>query len=140
MYQSAYLISTFNNVVKNIYLLYIIFYGYCHVFRVSCRCYGGVLGSDESPRTKWRALGRRAWMGVPEQPIFLKLDQCQLHEIFWTARQSSQVVNWVKTKPRLAGNQIPFRGTRFGFTSVGRYPTSITDTYTKPNLVPLKGI
>ena len=51
---------------------------------------------------------------------------------------------WVKTKPRLAGNQIFFRGTRFGFTSVGvynrGYPTSIIDTYTKPNLVPLKGI
>ena len=49
------------------------------------------------------------------QPIFLKLDQCQPHENFWTARQSSQVVNWVKNKPWLAGNQIPFRGTRFGF-------------------------
>ena len=37
------------------------------------------------------------------------------HERFWTARQSSQVVNWVKTKLKLAGNQISFRGTRFGF-------------------------
>ena len=36
----------------------------------------------------------------------MKVDQCQPHEKFWTARQSSQVVNWVKTKPRLAGNQI----------------------------------
>ena len=50
-----------------------------------------------------------------EQPIFLKVDQCQPHENFWTARQSSQVVHWVKTKPKLAGNQIPFGGTRFGF-------------------------
>ena len=42
--------------------------------------------------------------------IFLKVDQCQPH-----VHQSSQVVNCVKTKPRLAGNQIPFGGTRFGF-------------------------
>ena len=35
----------------------------------------------------------------------------QPHKMFWTACQSSQVVNWVKTKPRLAGNQIPFGGT-----------------------------
>ena len=52
-------------------------------------------------------------------------DQCQPHEKFWTARQSSQVVNWVKTMPGLAGNQIPFGGTRFGFTNVGVYNTSI---------------
>ena len=57
------------------------------------------------------------------------MDQCQLHENFWTARKSSQAVNWVKTKPRLAGNQIPFGGTRFGFTTVGGYPTSIIGTY-----------
>ena len=25
------------------------------------------------------------------------------------------VVNWVKTKPMLAGNQIPFQGLRLGF-------------------------
>ena len=37
---------------------------------------------------------------------------------------SIQVVNEVKTKPRLAGNQIPFGGTRFGFTTVGVYNTS----------------
>ena len=43
------------------------------------------------------------------------MDQCQHHENFWTPRHSSQVVNWIKTKPRLAGNQIPFGGTRFGF-------------------------
>ena len=55
----------------------------------------------------------------------MKVDQCQPHENFWTARQSSQVVNWVKTKPGLAGNQIPFGGTRFGFTTVGVYNTSI---------------
>ena len=54
----------------------------------------------------------------------MKVDQCQPHENFWTARKSSQVVNWVKTKPRLAGNQIPFGGTRFGFTSVGVYNRS----------------
>ena len=76
----------------------------------------------------------------------MKVDQCQPHENFWTARKSSQVVNWVKTKPRLAGNQIPFGGTIFGFTCVGvfnrGYPTSIKfiDIYTKSNLVPLKGI
>ena len=48
----------------------------------------------------------------------------------WTACQSSQVVSWLKTKPGLAGNQIPFGGTRFGFTTVGVYNTSIIDTYT----------
>ena len=55
----------------------------------------------------------------------MKVDQCQPHENSWTACQSSQVVNWVKTKPGLAGNQIPFGGTRFGFTTVGVYNTSI---------------
>ena len=49
------------------------------------------------------------------------MDQWQPHENSWTACQSSQVVNWVKTKPGLAGNQIPFGGTRFGFTSIGVY-------------------
>ena len=39
-------------------------------------------------------------------------------KIFWTARQSSQVVDWVKTKSRLVGNQIPFGGTRFCFVKV----------------------
>ena len=48
----------------------------------------------------------------------MKVDQCQPHENFWTARQSSKVVNWVKTKPRLAGNQIPFGASRFGFVQV----------------------
>ena len=38
--------------------------------------------------------------------------------------KSHQVVNWVKTKPRLAGNQIPFGGNRFGFTTVGVYNRS----------------
>ena len=57
------------------------------------------------------------------------MDQCQPHGNFWTARQSSQVVNLVKTNPWLAGNQIPFGGTRVGFTTVGGYPTSIIDTY-----------
>ena len=47
----------------------------------------------------------------------MKVDQYQPYEIFWTARQSSQVINWVKTKPRLAGNQISFRGTRFDLIS-----------------------
>ena len=41
------------------------------------------------------------------------------------ACQSSQDVNWVKTKPELAGNQIPFGGTMFGFTTVSVYNTSI---------------
>ena len=40
----------------------------------------------------------------------------------------------VKTRPRLAGNEIPFGGTRFGFISVGGYdrgyPTFIIGTYT----------
>ena len=63
------------------------------------------------------------------QPIYLKVDQCQPDENSWTACQSSQVVNWVKTKPELAGNQIPFGGTRFGFTTVGVYNTWIIDTY-----------
>ena len=54
----------------------------------------------------------------------MKVDQCQPHENSWTACQSSQVVNWVKTKPELAGNQIPFGGTRFGFTNVGVYNTN----------------
>ena len=43
----------------------------------------------------------------------MKVDQCQPREIFWTAFQSSRVVNWVKPKPRLAGNQLPFGGPRF---------------------------
>ena len=66
----------------------------------------------------------------------MKVDQCQPHENSWIACQSSQVVKWVKTKPGLAGNQIPFGGTRFGFTTVGVYNTSIIDTYTSmyPNL------
>ena len=55
----------------------------------------------------------------------LKVDQCQPHENSWTACQSSQVVDWVKTKPGLAGNQIPFGGTRFGFTSIGVYNRGI---------------
>ena len=54
----------------------------------------------------------------------MKVDQYQPHEIFWTAWQSSQIVSWVNTKPRLAGNQIPFGGTRFGFTTVGVYNRS----------------
>ena len=59
----------------------------------------------------------------------MKVDQCQPHENFWTACQSSQVVYWVKTKPWLAGNQIPFGGTRFGFTSIGVYNRSKIATY-----------
>ena len=58
----------------------------------------------------------------------MKVDQSQPHENSWTACQSFQVVNWVKTKPGLAGNQIPFGGTRFGFTTEGVYNTSIIDT------------
>ena len=33
--------------------------------------------------------------------------------LIWLA--SHPKLNWVKTKPRLAGNQIPFGGTKFGF-------------------------
>ena len=58
------------------------------------------------------------------------MDQCQPHEKFQTVCQSSQADNWVKTRPRLAGNQIPFEGTRFGFTSVGVYNRGILDTNT----------
>ena len=47
--------------------------------------------------------------------IFLKVDQRQPHENFQTGRHCFQVVNQVKTKPRLAGNQIPFKETRLGF-------------------------
>ena len=64
----------------------------------------------------------------------MKVDQCQPHENSWTACQSSQVVNWVKTKPGLAGNQIPFGGTRFGFTTVGVYNTLIIDTGVSQNV------
>ena len=74
----------------------------------------------------------------------MKVDQRQPHEKFWTPRQSSQVVNWVKTKPRLARNQIPFGGTKFGSVKVSiievGYPVLIIDIYTKPNLVPPKSI
>ena len=47
--------------------------------------------------------------------MFLKMDQCQPYENFQTGRHCFQVVNYVKTKPRLAGKQIPFVGTRLGF-------------------------
>ena len=40
------------------------------------------------------------------------------------ACQSSQVVNWVKTKPELAVG-----GTRFGFTTVGVYNRGIIDWF-----------
>ena len=50
-----------------------------------------------------------------EQPIVLKVDQCQPHENFWKGRHCFQVVNYVKTKPRLAGDQTPFGGTILGF-------------------------
>ena len=33
------------------------------------------------------------------------MDQCQPHENSWTACQSSQVVNWVKTNPDLVLTQ-----------------------------------
>ena len=43
------------------------------------------------------------------------MDQCQPHEKFWTARQLSQVVNWVKTKPTLdSGINIGVRLLIFG--------------------------
>ena len=63
------------------------------------------------------------------------MNQRQTHEKFWTACQSSQVVNWVKTKPGLAGTQIPFRGTRFGFTTIGVYDRGIIDTYSSKNQI-----
>ena len=63
---------------------------------------------------------------LSKQPIFLKVDQCQPHENFQMARHYFQVVNQVKTKPTLAGNQIPFGGTRLSFVQVsiveGGYP------------------
>ena len=46
------------------------------------------------------------WRKDLNSQYFLKVDQCQSHEHFWTARQSSQVINSVKTMPRLAENQI----------------------------------
>ena len=48
---------------------------------------------------------------MPLTANLFEVDQCQPHENFLTACQSSGVVNWVKTKPRVAGNQIPFGGT-----------------------------
>ena len=72
------------------------------------------------------------------------MDQCQPHENVWTARQSSQVVNWVKTKPRLAGNQIPFRGTRFGFVQVSiievGYPEELSKHFHGVGIGPLSKI
>ena len=54
------------------------------------------------------------------------MDQLQPHENFWTGRHCLQVVNQVKTRSRLTGNQIPFGGTRLGFMKVsiieGGYP------------------
>jgi hypothetical protein len=47
--------------------------------------------------------------------IFLKVEQCQPHEYWGPGRHCFKVVNQVKAKPRLAGNQIPFRGTKLGF-------------------------
>ena len=59
-----------------------------------------------------------------------------------------QDVNWVKTKPRIAGNQFLSENPvlvkvlcRCLIEGILHYPTtSIIDTYTKPNLVPTKGI
>ena len=65
-------------------------------------------------------------------------------KIFGQLESHPKLTTWVKTKPRLAGNQIPFGGTRFGFTTVGIYNRSrilsIVDIYIKSNLVPQKGI
>ena len=66
---------------------------------------------------------------------FLKVDQCQPHENFWTACHSSQVVLWVKIKPMLAGNQIPFRGTDLVLYCVGVYKRSYRHLYTVKNQV-----
>ena len=71
--------------------------------------------------------------------IFLKVDQCQPHENFWTAWKSSQVVIWVKTKPRLAGNQIPSRGTDLVFYSVGVYKRYCRHLYTVKNQIGSSG-
>ena len=62
------------------------------------------------------------------------MDHCQPHENFWTARQSFQVVYWVKTKPRLAGNQNSFWRNQIWFCEGvynKGYHTSIIDTNTK---------
>ena len=55
------------------------------------------------------------FLQVLSSQYFWKLTNANPMKNFWTARQSSQVVNWVKTKPSLPGNQILFGGTRFGF-------------------------
>ena len=52
-----------------------------------------------------RILLRISILSQPQcEPIFFKADQCQPHEIFQQRPGWCQVVNCVKTKPRLAGN------------------------------------
>ena len=81
--------------------------------------------------------------------IFEKVKQAgalksQPHENCQTGRNCFQVVNQVKTNPKLAGYQIPFRGTRLSFEQVSIIEGSLLllqkRTYTKPSLVPPKGI
>ena len=59
-------------------------------------------------------------------------------KIFGQPANHPILVNWVKTKPRLTGYKIPFRGTYLVFYCVG----DIRDTYTqyKSKLVPPEGI
>ena len=68
----------------------------------------------------------------------MEVDQCQPHEKFYTACQSSQVVNWVKTKPKLAGNRIPFRGTYLVFYCVSK--VSFFGTCSKMQIIPIKNL
>ena len=74
--------------------------------------------SDKGRKMKFKHLTANIFESGPMPTTWKFLDS-----------QSSQVVNWVKTKPGLAGNQIPIGGTRFGFTSIGVYNGGIIDTY-----------
>ena len=63
------------------------------------------------------------------------------HENFQQGHHCFQVVNQAKTKPRLAGNQIPFGGTRLDLVQVSNVynrgqPHSIMDTHTKSSFFP----
>ena len=80
-----------------------------------------------------------------QQPIFLKVDQCQPLENFWTY---FQIVNYLKTKPRLDGNQIPFGGKRlvpspsafskFGLSILNSFKHAQFFTYTQNHFGILK--
>ena len=58
---------------------------------------------------------------------------------FLEGLQSSQVVNWVKTKPKLAGNQIPFGGTDLVLYCVGVYKKYYKHLYTVQNQIGSSG-